>query len=115
MNNINIFFYDGDFVEIEDDDGNSIRIGEWVKAGKYWKLKIPDLRDTVEQPKNHKDELEHCRQEFKSIQAQLYEAHIALGVIAEEYDTVLREGAAPDKVLDIIATARAVLNKEGLK
>jgi hypothetical protein len=34
----------GRFVEVEDATGASINLGEWVKKGAYWRLRIPDPR-----------------------------------------------------------------------
>ena len=31
------------FVEVETDDGKSINIGEWIKKGNYWALRITAL------------------------------------------------------------------------
>ena len=33
----------GRFVEVETDDGKSIKIGEWIKDGIWWKLRITEL------------------------------------------------------------------------
>ncbi len=36
----------GRFIEVEDDAGNSISIGEWVARNDgYWALRIPDYRE----------------------------------------------------------------------
>lgn len=34
----------GRFVEVEDADGVSIRIGDWLPDGNLWRLRIPDPR-----------------------------------------------------------------------
>ena len=34
----------GRFVEVENEKGESISIGEWVEEGKFWYLEFPDLR-----------------------------------------------------------------------
>ena len=37
----------GRFVEVEDETGKSIRLGEWVKRDDgYWALRIPRERET---------------------------------------------------------------------
>ncbi|KKN66515.1 hypothetical protein LCGC14_0470490 [marine sediment metagenome] len=38
----------GRFVEIEDSQKQGIEIGEWVKRGTYWALRIPDPRRMTE-------------------------------------------------------------------
>ena len=49
-------FPDITFVEVEDENGKSIRVGEWEKQGQYWVLKITDknkenkrLREALEE------------------------------------------------------------------
>ncbi len=37
----------GRFVEVEDDAGRGMRVGEWVEAAPYWKLRIPTLRAEI--------------------------------------------------------------------
>jgi hypothetical protein len=40
----------GRFVEVEDADGASIAIGEWVRGAEpYWRLRIPDPRKVASQ------------------------------------------------------------------
>jgi hypothetical protein len=35
----------GRFVEVEDEDGRSIRLGEWIaRPNGYWALRLPDPR-----------------------------------------------------------------------
>jgi len=34
----------GRFVEVENEKGESISIGEWVEEGKFWYLEFPDHR-----------------------------------------------------------------------
>ena len=33
----------GHFIEVETDDGMSIKVGEWLQEGPYWKLRITKL------------------------------------------------------------------------
>jgi hypothetical protein len=33
----------GRFVEVETDDGKSINVGEWIRDGNWWKLRITEL------------------------------------------------------------------------
>ena len=37
----------GRFVEVEDETGKSIRLGEWVQDGSYWYLEFDDLRARI--------------------------------------------------------------------
>ncbi|KKM90214.1 hypothetical protein LCGC14_1240940 [marine sediment metagenome] len=39
----------GRFIEVEDDRGRSIKVGEWRQDGSDWLLVIPDVRQTAEQ------------------------------------------------------------------
>jgi len=33
----------GRFVEVETDEGKSIKVGEWIQKGNYWALRIDKL------------------------------------------------------------------------
>ena len=35
----------GRFVEVENEKGESIKLGEWVQDGEYWVLQFPDCRE----------------------------------------------------------------------
>ena len=41
-----------EFVEIEDENGKSISVGEWIKNGEYWNIRIPLTAHT--EPENEK-------------------------------------------------------------
>ena len=36
----------GTFVDVETDDGKSIKIGEWIKDEIWWKLRITELPES---------------------------------------------------------------------
>jgi hypothetical protein len=58
----------GRFVEVEDATGASIKLGEWVEKGAYWRLRIPDprvappLAGDRELRSLTEEEVAHCRQ-----------------------------------------------------
>ena len=35
----------GRFIEVENENGESIKLGEWVQDGEYWVLQFPDCRE----------------------------------------------------------------------
>jgi len=47
------------FVEVETDDGESIRIGEWVQKGNHWALRITKLPLTEEDQIITQDDIDH--------------------------------------------------------
>jgi len=55
-------FHDsGRFVEVETDDGKSIRVGEWIEKDGYWALRITELPKASAQKIDSEWEIEFIR------------------------------------------------------
>lgn len=62
----------GRFVEVEDESGKSIRLGEWVKEGDFWYLEFPDLKAALaEKEKAHNEEMGRWQQEIYKLVMEL--------------------------------------------
>lgn len=55
----------GRFVEVEDENGKSIDVGEWVNSDGYWYLVFPDHRLLRAENKRLRHELETQKEEYE--------------------------------------------------
>lgn len=51
----------GRFVEVETDDGKSIRVGEWIEKDGYWALRITELPKAIDTEMDSEWEIEFIR------------------------------------------------------